>query len=94
VFSEQKTKELVDLINDYLKNSDSEAVIELLPASANPNAENHKSFMILHWVVWYGNFDLLNILIEKKADMNARDEKGLILLHWATFSDNFYFVMA
>jgi hypothetical protein len=48
VFSEQKTKKLVYLINDYLKDSDSEAVIELLPAGANPNTENHKSFMILH----------------------------------------------
>jgi ankyrin repeat protein len=53
----------------------------LLLAGANPNAENHKGFVILHWVIWYENFDLLNILIEKKADMNARDEKGLTLLH-------------
>jgi ankyrin repeat protein len=71
VFSEQKTKEHVNLINDYLKDSDSEAVIELFLGGANPNAENHKGFMVLHWVVWYGNFDLLNVLIEMKADMNA-----------------------
>jgi ankyrin repeat protein len=81
VFSEQKTKELVNLINDYLKDSNSEAVIELLLAGANPNTENHKGFMVLHWAVWYENFDLLNILIEMKADMNAGDEKDLTLLH-------------
>jgi ankyrin repeat protein len=71
MFSEQKTKELVNLINNYLKDSDSEAVIELLLAGANPNAENHKGFMILHLEVWYGNFEFLNILIEMKADMKA-----------------------
>jgi hypothetical protein len=50
--------------------------------------------MVLHLVVWYGNFELHNILIKMKADMNAGDEKGLTLMHWATFSENFYFVMA
>jgi hypothetical protein len=38
--SEQKTKKLIDLMNDYSKDSDSETVIELLPSDANSDPKD------------------------------------------------------
>jgi ankyrin repeat protein len=57
MFSEEATKELVDLMNDCLKDSDSEAVIELVLAGANPNAKN-KGRTVLHLAAWHGHLEL------------------------------------
>jgi hypothetical protein len=45
VFLEEATKELVNLMNDYSKDSDFESVIELLLSDANPNAKD-KGFTV------------------------------------------------
>jgi hypothetical protein len=52
VFSEEATKELVDLLNDYSKDSDFKAVIELLLSDANSNARDN-CFTVWHCTAWH-----------------------------------------
>jgi hypothetical protein len=39
-------------MNDYSKDSDFEAVKELLLSGANPNAKD-KGFTVWHWTAWH-----------------------------------------
>jgi ankyrin repeat protein len=80
-------------MNDCLKDSDSETVIALLLADANPNAKD-KGRMVLHWAAWHGHLDVINILIEMEANVNAEDGEGLTPLHLAAFNGNLNIVMA
>ena len=73
------------LAGGYFRTADS-----LLHNGADTNVRGRYGRNPLHAAAYFGNFEVVRILIEwNPADINAKDEGGWTPLFWASSGDNF-----
>ncbi|XP_014285654.1 transient receptor potential channel pyrexia [Halyomorpha halys] len=71
-------------------NKDHEKVESLLKEGANPNTRCQASMMsVCHLAVYYGDNDILELLLRSEADPRARDMEGLQPHHLAAYKYTF-----
>ena len=70
---------LLDAAND----GNIKAVKQHLAAGADVNAKDDNGWIPLHFAVYYGHKEIVELLIAKGAEVNAKDKNGWTPLHLA-----------
>lgn len=71
-------------IREAIRNGDKTAVEEFIAQRGRINGRDRFGLTALHWAAWYGEIDIVKLLLSRGADIHAKcKEGGMTALHYA-----------